>query len=165
MSLLEVVGIALSGVEVTRAELRHFSPHQESSATSRNRALGGDNRASTQYNIEPATEPDDSKARRPHASSSRSREGDSSRSSVADTSFGRMHLDGCCPLCSVVLVIHSDATCCPCCGSRWRVTIDSIELLACGLHPIRACTHWATMCEAADRVLNTTAHGRARTRP
>jgi hypothetical protein len=73
------------------------------------------------------------------------------------TSAGRMHLNGCCPLCSVVLVIHGDATCCPCCGCRWRVTIVSIELLACGLHPIRACTHWVTMCEAADRVLNSTA--------
>jgi hypothetical protein len=28
MSLLEVIGVALAGVEVAAAELRHFSPHQ-----------------------------------------------------------------------------------------------------------------------------------------
>ena len=54
------------------------------------------------------------------------------------------------------LVIHGDAACCPCCGCRWRATIDSIELLSCNLHPIRACRHWVTICQAADHVLNTT---------
>lgn len=90
---------------------------------------------------------------------------DSFPSRVGDTSAGRMLLEGWCPLCCVTLVIHGDATCCPCCGCQWRATIDSIELLSCGRHPIRACRHWVTICEAADHILNATTHRHTRARP
>src|SRR6202171_528266 len=75
---------------------------------------------------------------------------------VRDAAAGRVLLAGCCPLCRMTLLIHGDAMCCPCCGCRWRATINSIQLLSCSLHPIRACRHWVTTCEAADRVLKAT---------
>jgi len=84
---------------------------------------------------------------------------------VRDAAAGRTLLAGCCPLCRMTLLIHGDAMCCPCCGCGWRATDNSIQLLSCSLHPIRACRHWVTICEAADRVLKTTTQPGARVGP
>jgi len=89
---------------------------------------------------------------------------DSTPPRVGETCAEQMLLEGSCPLCRVTLEVHGVASCCPCCGCGWRATIKSIELLSCSLHPICACQHWVTICEAVDRVLNTTWHRQDRGR-
>lgn len=49
-----------------------------------------------------------------------------------------------CPLCRVELRIHDGWACCICCGDRYRVATNRLEVMQCPEHG-RRCEHWQSI--------------------
>ncbi len=112
MSLVEVIGVALAGVEVAVSELRHFSPHQTEALQYRSRASPRRRQAQFGHDsLKPATDLADSKKRRLGAGRLPSRGGSQN---VASTDWQASSPDR----------HHMDRSCRPWRGSRGRLTIN-----------------------------------------